>query len=130
MKNTLTLIAALSASMAFASPDDVTLQDWDSNGDGLLSREEAAEIQYHMFDSFDLNEDGDLRGREREAFEQLRAFRQAENPLFATLGSPDVNGDMLISAGEFQAWTNRLFDRLDLSGDGALNEQEMLAQKP
>ena len=130
MKYVTTLAALLLGSVAMAAAEDIRFADWDTNGDGSLSRDEAAEIQYHMFDTFDLDEDGDLKGREREAFEATLSFRHNENPVIATMGSPDANGDGLISAGEFKRWTSSMFDRLDLSGDGALSEQEMMAKRP
>ena len=130
MKKRILIISLLAASTAFAAPEDINVADWDVNGDGLLSREEAAAIQYHAFATYDLNEDGDLRGREREGFEAHLAFRRSEHAVFATLGSPDANGDLLISAGEFETWTGRMFDRLDQSGDGALSPMELPTQAP
>lgn len=130
MKKTTALVLALAASTAFAAPEDVSIANWDVDQDGPLSRAEAAAIQYDSFDYFDLNEDGDLKGSEREGFEAHLAFGQSQNPLIGTVGAPDANGDGIISAGEFRTWTSRVFDRMDVSGDGLLSESELMAQKP
>lgn len=130
MKTYTMILAAFVASTAMAAPEDIAIQDWDTNGDGLLSRTEAAAIQYDVFYTFDLDEDGDLKGREREGFEAHLAFRQSQKPALGLLKAPDANGDGLISAGEFKAWTARMFEMMDHSGDGLLSPGEMLAQKP
>ncbi|WP_299354786.1 hypothetical protein [uncultured Shimia sp.] len=130
MKIIITLPALLLASIAIAAPDDIRISDWDTNGDGLLSREEAAAIQYDAFDYFDLDEDGDLKGSEREDFEADLAFRQSQNHDTAMVAAPDANGDGLISAGEFKAWTGRMFDQVDKNGDGLISKDEMQAHQP
>lgn len=130
MKKTICVMVAFAASMAMAEPDEIRIDDWDVNGDGLLSHEEAAAIQYDVFDTYDQDEDGDLKGREREGFEANLAFRRSGNQVIATMGSPDMNRDGLISAGEFKRWTGAMFDRLDTSGDGMISPEEMAAKRP
>jgi Ca2+-binding EF-hand superfamily protein len=96
----------------------------DANGDGMLSREEAAALPRlaKHFDAIDTNHDGQITREELRAFGQkMRAEHWKKL---------DTDGDGRISKAEAQANAPRLFrhfDRLDANGDGFLAPEELKA---
>jgi Ca2+-binding EF-hand superfamily protein len=104
------------------------IQAADTNGDGLISRSEAAALPRiaEKFDAIDANKDGQVSMEELRAFhEQQRAAAAAER--FRRI---DADGDGRISKAEAQANAPRLFahfDKLDANGDGFVTPEEMKA---
>ena len=100
----------------------------DTNGDGLISRAEAASLPRiaQSFEAIDANKDGQLSMDELRAFhQQHRAAAAAEH--FKRI---DADGDGRISKAEAQASAPRLFahfDKLDVNGDGFVTPEEMQA---
>ncbi len=96
----------------------------DTNGDGMISRDEAAalpKLAAH-FDQIDTNRDGQITR------EELRAA--AMQRVAAHLRKVDTDGDGRISRAEAQAGAPRLaahFDRIDTDGDGFITREEMKA---
>lgn len=129
MKTRILAAAILGAavSLAFAaSPDAATgrtsLQTLDKNGDGSISRDEAAANPRlsESFDRIDTNKDGALSADELRA---ARANHRAQHP------KVDANGDGSISRDEAKA-APRLaenFDAIDSNKDGQLTREEMAA---
>jgi Ca2+-binding EF-hand superfamily protein len=100
----------------------------DTNGDGMISRAEAAALPRiaERFDEIDTNRDGQLTMDELRAFhEKQRAAAAAEH--FKRM---DTDGDGRISKAEAQANAPRLFahfDQIDANGDGFITPEELKA---
>lgn len=88
----------------------------DTNGDGMLSRAEAAALPRlaERFDAIDANRDNQV------TFDELRAARKAHR-----MRSADANGDGQVTREEFLARAAARFERLDANRDGALTADEM-----
>jgi hypothetical protein len=91
----------------------------DTNGDGLISRAEAAALPRlaEHFDAIDTNRDGQL------SRDEMRAFRQAN--VLRRLG--DADGDGKLSKAEALAKASERFDRVDSNHDGFITADELRA---
>lgn len=81
MKNTTPLLALalLLGTAAYAenmTPGAQFLQNWDQDGDGIVTLEEATTKRNDLFTSFDADEDGKLSAAEYSAFDDMRAADQ------------------------------------------------------
>ena len=104
------------------------LKQADTNGDGMLNRDEAKALPMisKHFDEIDANHDGQI------TMEELRAFRKqrAEQRHAAHWKKIDTDGDGRISRAEAQANAPRLFehfDQIDTNGDGYITPDELRA---
>ena len=95
----------------------------DTNGDGMLSKSEAAALPHiaKHFDAIDANHDGQV------TVDELHAFMKARHGEFAKKGfaTLDANGDGKVSRDEFLAQANARFDRMDANKDGVLTPDEL-----
>ena len=103
----------------------------DTNGDGFLSRQEAAALPMiaKNFDAIDTNHDGQLSKDELKAFFKA----QREQMGAAWFKKVDTDGDGRISKAEAQANAPRLaahFDQIDSNGDGYITPEELAAAHP
>ena len=122
-----TAVLGAAVSLAFAASPDAApgrtgFQTLDKNGDGSISREEAAAHPRlsESFDSIDTNKDGMLSADELRA---ARASHRGQHPKL------DTNRDGSISRDEAKA-APRLaenFDAIDSNKDGQLSRDEMAA---
>jgi Ca2+-binding EF-hand superfamily protein len=123
------LVSSLSVA-AQASPDAMVMPDkhfakMDKNGDGQISREEAAAFPHlsKRFDKIDTNRDGNLSKDELKA-----AAQKGRDHRFALI---DTNNDGLISRSEAAARPRLAarFDQLDTNKDGNLSKEELAAAR-
>ena len=129
--NTRILVAvALSAAFSVASAASTDgspapargFSSLDKNGDGVISRDEAAAHPRlaNSFDRIDTNKDGVL------SQDELRAAHQAHH---ADRPKLDANGDGMISRDEAKNAPRLManFDAIDTNKDGMLSRDEMAA---
>ena len=100
--------------------DKQEVSRWDSNGDGVVTRQEFASAsrgqgQGGGIETLDRDGDGDVElsefrasGRSTEQFDPL-----------------DDNGDGRLTRGELQGMSDRRFSALDENGDGILSGTEL-----
>src|SRR4051812_38611466 len=95
----------------------------DTNGDGMLSKQEAAALPRiaERFDAIDANGDGQVTA------DELHAFMKAHHGGAAgrMFKSADANADGKVSRDEFMAQAAARFDRLDANKDGFLTPDEL-----
>lgn len=123
------LVSSVSVAVQ-AAPDSMAVQGkhfakMDKNGDGQISREEAAAFPHlsKRFDKIDTNRDGNLSKDEMKA-----AAQQMRDHRFALI---DTNNDGLISRSEAAARPKLAarFDQLDTNKDGNLSREELAAAR-
>ncbi|MEO1724276.1 MAG: signal transduction protein [Pseudomonadota bacterium] len=136
------LATALSASLAIMlalpgvgpataqEPGAAALARLDTNGDGAISREEAAAGRERMFKRIDRNGDGVADASEIEGFRNRIAAlsRMADSMITLRSQGMDTDGDGVLTAAEFAAG-GLLFDLADRNGDGLVTQAEMAAMR-
>lgn len=103
---------------------------WDTNGDGVISRDEAnaagAERVAKMFDQLDKNQDGQLSQDElRQGHQDHMAAMKGR--FDADFKNADKNGDGSLSKDEAAAMPmiSRHFDEIDTNKDGEVSREEI-----
>ncbi len=122
MTRYLALALALAAAPAFAqqgSPGAHFVENWDLDGDGKVTVEEATERRGDVFSSFDANDDGFLDTEEYVLFDEAREADMAQNG--ADHGGRQGHGGMMRAADDM------LLARNDDDGDGRVSREEFTA---
>ncbi|KAA0685359.1 signal transduction protein [Neorhizobium sp. P12A] len=116
--------APLSAHAQDATGDRI-FRAADTNGDGVISKEEALAARQHLFSRLDRNGDGVIDKDEIDgASDAIMARAEAaEARLSIAMRRLDTNGDGKVSADEFLADMS-LFDLADRNSDGKISPSE------
>lgn len=126
------ILATVGSCIAAEGPGAHFIENWDLNGDGAVTAEEARERRGNVFASFDANDDGFLDAEEYVLFDEARAQDQAENePKGMGKGARnpangmrlevnDTDGDGKVSEAEFLDNAASWIEMIDRNGDGVV----------
>ncbi len=126
------ILATVGSCFAAEGPGAHFIENWDLNGDGAVTAEEARERRSNVFASFDANDDGFLDAEEYVLFDEARAQDQAENEpkgLGKGARNPangmrlevnDTDGDGKVSEAEFLDNAASWIEMIDRNGDGVV----------
>jgi Ca2+-binding EF-hand superfamily protein len=121
-------LAPLGAAQAQDMPGQRIAQRIDTNGDGVISKDEMAAARVRLFRKLDRNGDGVIDRNEIESARQAIKDRAetAQARLANRWRRMDANGDGKVSEQEF-ASSMPLFDLADRDGDGKLSADEIVS---
>jgi len=119
-------LVPLGAAQARDLPGQCILQRIDTNGDGVISKDEMTAVRERVFKRLDRNGDGIID--EKEIASARQAIKDRAEVAQARLGNRwrrvDANGDGKVSEQEF-ASSMPLFDLADRDGDDKLSADEI-----
>jgi Ca2+-binding EF-hand superfamily protein len=100
----------------------------DRDADGRLSPEEAPEKMRESFDRFDANNDGFFGADEAASLDRRMRLEQGDVPgrrsLSKTVQLMDTNSDGRLQHKEAPRNVQRVFEQVDLNGDGSIDSGE------
>ena len=98
----------------------------DRNGDGKISRDEAAANLKPYFEQYDANKDGVIDVKEAQVLADYATSQQVQRPATAEqiVGYLDRNGDGKISKDEASAELKPYFEQYDANKDGVIDVTE------
>jgi Ca2+-binding EF-hand superfamily protein len=131
-------IAVTTAGMAAAQDRrggmgmDMMFERLDTDGDGRITRAEAAAARAARIAALDSDGDGIVTRDEAVAFARAEASDRAGRRAAAMFDRADADGDGRLTAAELMTGggmrggpdIGRMFDRLDRDGDGAITRDE------
>lgn len=120
------LLLAPVASLAAGGPTRFFAQA-DANGDGTLSKDEAAAFRKAEVAKMDGNKDGYVSADEMKDFVLAKMEARAADMADKRIKAADKDSDGRLSIAELEGddRMTRLFARLDKDGDGAITRAEM-----
>lgn len=105
----------------------------DSNSDGIISDEEAAERHEEMFAMFDSNEVGQLTSDEFLSMQMGSGMgihhEQRQTEKSERFEAMDSDSDGLLSQAEFLQAGQQWYENSDLDGDGRVSVWEYRSQR-
>jgi uncharacterized protein (DUF2141 family) len=132
----LPLLTLGSAALAQNAPGSHFIENWDANGDGVVTAEEATEKRDVVFTMFDMDENDVLSPDEYKLFDETRQADMNQNPAAAgkspmkrieegmTLSFNDANGDGTVSREEFASKVADWIVLADRNGDGKIDADD------
>jgi len=124
------------ASAQQGQPGGHFIENWDLDGDGQMTMDEAREKRGDLFTMFDQDENGQLDGGEYDLFDETRQADMAANAGGHQKGGMknvgkglvrafnDTDGDGLVSRSEFVDRTGDWFQMIDQNGDGVVTTED------
>jgi hypothetical protein len=122
------------------TPGGHFVTNWDTDGDGIVSLQEATTRRDDIFTTFDADEDGKLSAPEYDQFDAARANDQAQMQKGKGHGKGhgkgmgeedgmqrafnDTDGDGLVARAEFMARVPDWFAMMDSNGDGGVTTDD------
>jgi Ca2+-binding EF-hand superfamily protein len=100
---------------------DHLFESFDVNDDGILTQTEIEEVRQSRLTEFDANGDGSLSLEEYQAL-WMEAMRERMVDRFQ---AHDDDGDGQVTVEEFGEPFNRIISRLDDDGDGQVTQEEI-----
>ncbi|MFZ7092319.1 EF-hand domain-containing protein [Primorskyibacter sp. 2E233] len=139
----LALLLASAPALAFAQqgqPGAHFVENWDLDGNGSVSLEEAVERRGDVFTTFDADEDGFLDDAEYTLFDEARAtdmegqgghgqgnMQNAAEGMEKALN--DVDGDGKVSRDEFIGQAEVWITSMDLDKDGVITTKDFAMRR-
>ena len=123
--------AAQTAPLLSASPmpgRGMRMMHADTDGDGFVTRAEAAAQADAQFDGMDANRDGKVTGDEMRAAWQARGGNGGSHGTGGRAGI-GARGDLTATREDFRARALARFDRADANRDGRVDAAEMDAMR-
>jgi hypothetical protein len=109
-------------------PDPTKIFDTaDTNGDGVITREEFHAARERAFARLDRNGDGYIDKDDLSS--RMAGRRNAQERLTQLVAQLDKDGDGRVSKAEFVDGPTPLFDRADTDHNGELSREEVAAIK-
>jgi len=122
----------LSAGMAFAqggTPGGHFVENWDLNGDGQVTLEEATERRGDVFITFDSDDNGILTAEEYGLFDEARANDMENNGIGQGNGGGQGQGQGQ-GNGAHNPANGMLRQFTDANGDGTVTRKEFIDSVP
>lgn len=133
------VIALIVGTSAFAQqgqPGSHFIENWDMDGDGQVSLQEAQEKRSDLFYMFDQDENNTLSAGEYDLFDDTRQADMDENAGGHKKGPMrnvdqgmkrefnDLDGDGLVSKAEFDSKSEDWFVLMDINKDGVVTTDD------
>ena len=108
----------------------LSFEELDTNGDGVVTAEEMEAHGAGLFAEMDTDGNGVISAEEILASMQERAQNRLSKGVERMVDKLDEDGDGALSADEMpQRGSSRMFEHLDDDGDGAISAEEFEAGK-